>query len=81
MATLRVEEPSPFAAIEAAIEDIRGGKLVVVVDAADRENEGDLTIAAQFATPEAINFMVRGREGSSASRSPASAATSSGSPR
>jgi 3,4-dihydroxy 2-butanone 4-phosphate synthase/GTP cyclohydrolase II len=40
-----------------AIEDIRAGKFVVVVDAADRENEGDLTIAAQFATPEAINFM------------------------
>ena len=48
---------TPFAAIEDAIEDIRAGKFVVVVDAADRENEGDLTIAAQFATPEAINFM------------------------
>jgi 3,4-dihydroxy 2-butanone 4-phosphate synthase/GTP cyclohydrolase II len=48
---------SPFAAIEDAIADIRQGKFVVVVDAADRENEGDLTIAAQFATPEAINFM------------------------
>jgi 3,4-dihydroxy 2-butanone 4-phosphate synthase / GTP cyclohydrolase II len=48
---------SPFATIEDAIEDIRQGKFVVVVDAADRENEGDLTIAAQFATPEAINFM------------------------
>ena len=46
-----------FAAIEEAIEAIREGKFVVVVDAADRENEGDLTIAAQFATPEAINFM------------------------
>ena len=48
---------STFASIEEAIEDIRQGKFVVVVDAADRENEGDLTIAAQFATPEAINFM------------------------
>jgi 3,4-dihydroxy 2-butanone 4-phosphate synthase/GTP cyclohydrolase II len=48
---------SAFASIEEAIEDIREGKMVVVVDAADRENEGDLTIAAQFATPEAINFM------------------------
>jgi 3,4-dihydroxy 2-butanone 4-phosphate synthase / GTP cyclohydrolase II len=48
---------SPFATIEEAIEDIRQGKFVVVVDAADRENEGDLTIAAQFATSEAINFM------------------------
>jgi 3,4-dihydroxy 2-butanone 4-phosphate synthase/GTP cyclohydrolase II len=48
---------TPFATIEEAIEDIRQGKFVVVVDAADRENEGDLTIAAQFATPEAVNFM------------------------
>jgi 3,4-dihydroxy 2-butanone 4-phosphate synthase / GTP cyclohydrolase II len=48
---------APFATVEEAIEDIRQGKFVVVVDAADRENEGDLTIAAQFATPEAINFM------------------------
>ncbi|MDQ3777462.1 MAG: bifunctional 3,4-dihydroxy-2-butanone-4-phosphate synthase/GTP cyclohydrolase II [Actinomycetota bacterium] len=52
-----IAETTPFAAIEEAIEDIRQGKFVVVVDAADRENEGDLTIAAQFATPEAINFM------------------------
>ena len=51
------EKTTPFAAIEDAIEDIRQGKFVIVVDAADRENEGDLTIAAQFATPEAINFM------------------------
>src|SRR5438552_4303140 len=51
-------EPSVrFATIEKAVDDIRAGKFVVVVDAADRENEGDLTIAAQFATPEAINFM------------------------
>jgi 3,4-dihydroxy 2-butanone 4-phosphate synthase/GTP cyclohydrolase II len=48
---------TPFATIEAAIEDIREGRMVVVVDDPDRENEGDLTIAAQFATPEAINFM------------------------
>jgi 3,4-dihydroxy 2-butanone 4-phosphate synthase / GTP cyclohydrolase II len=50
-------ETTPFATIESALEDIREGKFVVVVDAADRENEGDLTIAAQFATPDAINFM------------------------
>jgi 3,4-dihydroxy 2-butanone 4-phosphate synthase/GTP cyclohydrolase II len=55
--TLELEKRAPFATIEEAIEDIRHGKFVVVVDAADRENEGDLTIAAQFATPEAINFM------------------------
>jgi len=48
-----------FATIEEAIEEIRGGRMVVVVDAADRENEGDLTIAAQFATPEAIAFMAK----------------------
>jgi len=56
-----VAEPrteSPFATIDEAIEDIRAGKFVVVVDDEDRENEGDLTIAAQFATPEAVNFMV-----------------------
>jgi len=51
------ERTTAFAPIEEAIEDFRQGKFVVVVDAADRENEGDLTIAAQFATPEAINFM------------------------
>jgi 3,4-dihydroxy 2-butanone 4-phosphate synthase/GTP cyclohydrolase II len=48
---------TPFAAVEDAIEDIREGRMVVVVDDEDRENEGDLTIAAQFATPDAINFM------------------------
>ena len=56
---MKVEEKSAFATIDEAIEDIRAGKFVVVVDAADRENEGDLTIAAQFATPEAINFMTK----------------------
>src|SRR6186997_1677839 len=59
MTTVRVEQESSFAPISEAIEDIRNGKIVVVVDAADRENEGDLTIAAQFATPEAINFMAK----------------------
>ncbi|MHB1002688.1 MAG: bifunctional 3,4-dihydroxy-2-butanone-4-phosphate synthase/GTP cyclohydrolase II, partial [Thermoleophilia bacterium] len=50
-------EDTPFNTIEEAIEDIRAGKMVVVCDDEDRENEGDLTMAAQFATPEAINFM------------------------
>ncbi|HEY7633795.1 MAG TPA: bifunctional 3,4-dihydroxy-2-butanone-4-phosphate synthase/GTP cyclohydrolase II [Thermoleophilaceae bacterium] len=50
---------SPFATIEEALEDIRAGRMVVVCDAEDRENEGDLTLAAQFATPEAINFMAK----------------------
>src|SRR5271156_2561467 len=48
---------TPFATIEAAIQDIREGRFIVVVDDPDRENEGDLVIAAQFATPDAINFM------------------------
>jgi 3,4-dihydroxy 2-butanone 4-phosphate synthase / GTP cyclohydrolase II len=52
-ATLR----SAFSSIEEAIEDIRSGRMVVVCDDENRENEGDLTLAAQFATPEAINFM------------------------
>jgi 3,4-dihydroxy 2-butanone 4-phosphate synthase / GTP cyclohydrolase II len=60
---VKVEEKSAFATIEAAIEDIRQGKFVVVVDAADRENEGDLTIAAQFATPQAVNFMTKEARG------------------
>ncbi|MEA2186283.1 MAG: 3,4-dihydroxy 2-butanone 4-phosphate synthase / cyclohydrolase [Solirubrobacteraceae bacterium] len=50
---------SPFATIEEALEDIRQGKMVVVCDDEDRENEGDLTMAAQFATPEAVNFMAK----------------------
>jgi 3,4-dihydroxy 2-butanone 4-phosphate synthase/GTP cyclohydrolase II len=56
---MSTEVETPFATIEEAIEDIREGKMVVVVDDPDRENEGDLTIAAQFATPEAINFMAK----------------------
>jgi 3,4-dihydroxy 2-butanone 4-phosphate synthase/GTP cyclohydrolase II len=58
-----VETRAPFATVEEAIEDIRQGRFVVVVDAEDRENEGDLTIAAQFATPEAINFMAKEARG------------------
>jgi 3,4-dihydroxy 2-butanone 4-phosphate synthase/GTP cyclohydrolase II len=50
-------ETSPFATIEEAIDEIRAGRFVVVADDADRENEGDLTIAAQFVTPDAVNFM------------------------
>jgi len=46
-----------FSRIEDAIEDIRCGKMVIVVDDADRENEGDLIMAAERVTPEAINFM------------------------
>jgi 3,4-dihydroxy 2-butanone 4-phosphate synthase/GTP cyclohydrolase II len=50
---------SPFATIEEAIEEVRAGRMVVVCDDENRENEGDLTMAAQFATPEAINFMAK----------------------
>jgi 3,4-dihydroxy 2-butanone 4-phosphate synthase/GTP cyclohydrolase II len=46
-----------FATIEEAIDEIREGRMVIVVDDPDRENEGDLVVAAQFASPEAINFM------------------------
>ena len=50
---------SPFAPVADAIEAIRNGEMVIVVDDEDRENEGDLTIAAEKVTPEAINFMAR----------------------
>jgi len=49
---------SVFASIDEAIEDIRAGRMVIVVDDADRENEGDFIMAAEKVTPEAINFMV-----------------------
>ncbi|OHB27365.1 MAG: bifunctional 3,4-dihydroxy-2-butanone 4-phosphate synthase/GTP cyclohydrolase II [Desulfuromonadaceae bacterium GWC2_58_13] len=49
----------PIAKIEAALDDIRQGKMVILVDDEDRENEGDLTMAAEMVTPEAINFMAR----------------------
>jgi len=49
----------PIAKIEAALEDIRQGKMVILVDDEDRENEGDLTMAAEMVTDEAINFMAK----------------------
>ena len=48
---------TPFASVDEAIEEVRAGRMVVVCDSEDRENEGDLVMAAQFATPEAVNFM------------------------
>jgi 3,4-dihydroxy 2-butanone 4-phosphate synthase / GTP cyclohydrolase II len=54
----RTFEP-PFTDVPGALADIRAGRMVVVVDDEDRENEGDLTLAADFVTPEAINFMAR----------------------
>jgi 3,4-dihydroxy 2-butanone 4-phosphate synthase/GTP cyclohydrolase II len=50
---------SPFTDVPAAIEEIRAGRMIVVVDDEDRENEGDLTLAAEKVTPEAINFMAK----------------------
>jgi len=50
---------SPFCDVESAVADIRAGRMVVVIDDEDRENEGDLTLAAEKVTPEAINFMAR----------------------
>ena len=52
-------EATPFATIEEALEEIRAGRMIIVTDDEDRENEGDLVMAAQFATPEAINFMAK----------------------
>src|SRR5689334_17086672 len=64
-ATLSIAHPknAPFARIEDAIDAIRDGKMVIVVDDADRENEGDLTIAAEKVTPATINFMARNGRG------------------
>ncbi|MCO6506930.1 MAG: 3,4-dihydroxy-2-butanone-4-phosphate synthase, partial [Snodgrassella sp.] len=48
-----------IATIPEIIADIKAGKMVILTDAEDRENEGDLIMAAQFVTPEAINFMIK----------------------
>jgi 3,4-dihydroxy 2-butanone 4-phosphate synthase/GTP cyclohydrolase II len=55
--------PGPFARIEDAVAAIAAGKMIIVVDDEDRENEGDLTIAAEKVSPEAINFMARNGRG------------------
>jgi 3,4-dihydroxy 2-butanone 4-phosphate synthase/GTP cyclohydrolase II len=54
---------APFASIEEALDELRRGRMVVVCDDEARENEGDLTLAAQFATPDAINFMAKEARG------------------
>jgi len=54
-----VRRAKGLATIEEAIDEFRNGRFVIIIDDEDRENEGDLTIPAQFATPEAINFMAR----------------------
>jgi 3,4-dihydroxy 2-butanone 4-phosphate synthase/GTP cyclohydrolase II len=55
----REPRPAPFVSIEEAIQEIRQGRMLVVVDDEDRENEGDLLMAADRATPEAVNFMAK----------------------
>src|ERR1700674_3334750 len=53
------ENKSPFTSVEQAVEEIRQGRMIVLVDDEDRENEGDLTMAAEKISPEAINFMAK----------------------
>ena len=48
-----------FATVEEAVAEIRAGRFVILVDDEDRENEGDLVVAAELVTPEAVNFMAR----------------------
>ncbi len=55
--------PKRFDSIESVVADLQKGKLVIVVDDADRENEGDLILAAQFVTPAAVNFMAKHARG------------------
>ena len=56
----------PYNTIEEALEELRQGRLILVTDDPDRENEGDLICAAQFATTENVNFMATHAKGSSA---------------
>src|SRR5438034_843537 len=53
------ETKSPFATVEEAVEEIRQGRMIVLIDDEDRENEGDLAMAAEKITPEVINFMAK----------------------
>ncbi|MGB7751114.1 MAG: 3,4-dihydroxy-2-butanone-4-phosphate synthase, partial [Candidatus Acidiferrales bacterium] len=57
--THMTDRKPPFASVEEALEDIRAGRMIVLVDDEDRENEGDLAMAAEKVTPEAINFMAK----------------------
>src|SRR5438093_5967102 len=56
---MKMKRSTAFDSIEAVVQDLRRGKMIIVVDDADRENEGDLIMAAEHATPAAINFMAR----------------------
>jgi 3,4-dihydroxy 2-butanone 4-phosphate synthase / GTP cyclohydrolase II len=53
--------PTPISPIEEIVADMAAGRIVILVDEEDRENEGDLVLAADFVTPEAINFMAKFR--------------------
>jgi 3,4-dihydroxy 2-butanone 4-phosphate synthase/GTP cyclohydrolase II len=53
----------PLASIESALDELRAGRMIIVVDDEDRENEGDLVVAAEFATPGTVNFMAREARG------------------
>ena len=55
--------PAPFDSVEAAIQDIADGRMIIVTDDENRENEGDLVMAASKATPEAVNTMIRHARG------------------
>ncbi|MCL6482548.1 MAG: 3,4-dihydroxy-2-butanone-4-phosphate synthase, partial [Firmicutes bacterium] len=54
-----MSEPAVFATVEEALEEFRQGRMLVLVDDEDRENEGDLAMAAEKITPEAVNFMAK----------------------
>ena len=56
-------DPDPLRRVELAMRDLQEGRMVILVDDEDRENEGDLVIAAEKATPEAINFMATNARG------------------
>src|SRR6266699_1099262 len=59
MSTVEANPKTGFATVEEAVAELQAGRMIVVCDDAERENEGDLILAAQFATPESINFMAR----------------------
>lgn len=59
MSELRQGQQNNFSSIEDAMEDIRQGKMIIIVDDEDRENEGDLMVASEKVTPESINFMAK----------------------
>ena len=52
-----------FCSVDEAIEEIKNGKLLIIIDDEDRENEGDFVCAAEFITPEIVNFMANARQG------------------